>query len=335
VLPACCEDAKLVGVLQDGVDQYKRISASARNMGEVHAIFAKAVHELVCWLRGDVRDIISPVLPLLRALGQKTHNQMPTITETALLLSITGLIVLPQALLERIVHGQELSEEDLLLFAGHPEHAVEWIRHLPQLREVANILRDYANALHLSLLPESAEPMERPVICGEATLLSMVMEYRLGSFAQLENTGILALMRRNPLYSQSQIKALEAVLAEMDQGERSSPWTACGRAWSWPGRWSGRVTEWTSSWCRKDTSCPGRPLSFCASRHDTARSGNLSTFGKRASFIQKIMVPLEIRVRPFQYFLHLRRDPLGMHLPLIMTEIIGQGTSIFLIYKDN
>ncbi len=219
VLPASCEEAALVGVVQEGVNQYKRISTSAGNMHEVHAIFAKAVHELVCWLRGDVRGVISPLLPLLRSLGQKAQNPMPIVTETALLLSIIGLIVLPPALLDKIVKGQTLTDDELLIFAGHPERAVEWVRHLPQLQEVADVLRDYANALHLSLLPGTAEPMERPAIPLEATLLAMVLEYRLGGYAQLESAEILARMRRNSLYSQTLVKAFEAVLLDMDQDE--------------------------------------------------------------------------------------------------------------------
>ena len=219
VLPASCEEAVLGAVVQEGVDQYKRISTSAGNMHEVHAIFAKAVHELVCWLRGDVRGVISPLLPLLRSLGQKAQNPMPTITETALLLSIIGLIVLPPAVLEKIVRGQTLTDDELLIFARHPEHAVEWVRHLPQLHEVADVLREYANALHLCLLPESVEPTERPTISMEATLLAMVLEYRLAGYAQLENAEILARMRRNSLYSQTLVKAFEAVLLDLDQDE--------------------------------------------------------------------------------------------------------------------
>jgi CheY-like chemotaxis protein len=219
VLPASCEEATLGAVVQEGVDHYKRISTSVGNMHEVHAIFAKAVHELVCWLRGDVRGVISPLLPLLRSLGQKTQNPMPTITETALLLSIIGLIVLPPAVLDKIVRGQTLTEDELLIFARHPEHAVEWVRHLPQLHEVADVLREYANALHLCLLPESAEPTERPTISMEATLLAMVLEYRLAGYAQLENAEILARMRRNSLYSQTLVKAFEAVLLDLDQDE--------------------------------------------------------------------------------------------------------------------
>ncbi len=219
VLPTTCDDERLVGAVQEGVDHYRRISTSAESLVEIHAIFAKAVHELVCWLRADVRDVISPILPMLRTLGQKTRNPAPTLTETALLLSITGLISLPPDLLEKIVEGQELTKEDLLLFASHPEHAAEWLRHLPQLKEVTNILGDYANALHLTLLPQTAEPTERPAISTAARLLSMVMEYRLGSFAHLDGMEIINRMRNNPLYSQAQFKAMETALAEMDTDE--------------------------------------------------------------------------------------------------------------------
>ena len=219
VLSASCEDEALIAVFQEGVNRYKRISASIGNMQEVHAIFAKAVHERVCWLRADVRGVISPLLPLLRDLGQKAGNPRPTVTETALLLSIIGLIVLPPALLEKIVQGGSLGDDELLALAGHPEHAVEWVRHLPQLTEVADVLRDYANALHLTLLPKTAEPLERPVISTEGTLLAMVMEYRLGGYARLETPGILDRMRRGSIYSKAQVKALETVLMALDQDE--------------------------------------------------------------------------------------------------------------------
>jgi len=219
VLPASCEDVALIGAVQEGVDRYKRMSASVENMQQVHAIFAKAVHELVCWLRGDVRGVISPLLPLLRDLGQKAGNPRPTVTETALLLSIIGLIVLPPTLLDKIVRGQTLTDDELLAFAIHPEHAVEWVRHLPQLREVADVLRDYANALHLVLLSETAEPLERPSISTEGALLAMVMEYRVSSYAQLDNALILDRMRSNTLYARPHIKALETVLMANDQDE--------------------------------------------------------------------------------------------------------------------
>lgn len=216
LLSASCDDSTLQRIVGEGVDRFSRISTSTRNMNEIHAIFAKAVHELVCWLRSDVRDMISPVLPLLRSLCQSDSKSNPTVTETAFLLSVIGLIALPSALLDKIIQGQELSADELLIFAGHPEHAVEWVSHLPQLRDVVEILRGYSALLPLSLL-RAPGASAKPDIPAGAALLAMVMEYRLAHYAKLETAAILSRIRSNGVYSATQVKALETELIRMDQ----------------------------------------------------------------------------------------------------------------------
>jgi len=217
LLSASCDDATLLSVAENGIDRYNRICASTRSLNDTHAVFAKAVHEIVCWLRGEVRDMISPMLPLLRGLCQKLNDPSPVSTETAFLLSVIGLIALPPALLEKIIRGQELTEEERLIFAGHPAHAVELIRHLPQVEEVVEILRGYSNFLHLSLLPDSTEPSEKPNIPPGSALLALVMEYRLALYANQETAAIISRLGRHAMYTSVQLKALEAELAGMDQ----------------------------------------------------------------------------------------------------------------------
>lgn len=217
LLSTSCDDATLLRITGEGVDRFSRISTSARNMNEIHAIFAKAVHELVCWLRSDVRDMISPVLPMLRSLCQSDSKSNPTVTETAFLLSVIGLIALPSALLDKIIQGQELSADELLIFAGHPEHAVEWVSHLPQLREVVEILRGYSALLPLSLLQQAAGSSEKTDIPAGAALMALVMEYRLAHYAKLETAAILSGIRSKGMYSATQVKALETELIRMDQ----------------------------------------------------------------------------------------------------------------------
>ena len=216
LLSVSSDDATLQRVVEEGVDRFSRISTSALNMNEIHAIFAKAVHELVCWLRSDVRDMISPVLPLLRSLCQSESKSNPTVTETAFLLSVIGLIALPSAMLDKIIHGQELSADELLLFARHPEHAVEWVSHLPQLREVVEILRGYSALLPLSLL-QTTGSSEKTGIPSGAALMALVMEYRLAHYAKLETAAILSRIRSKGVYSTTQVKALEKELIRMDQ----------------------------------------------------------------------------------------------------------------------
>lgn len=216
LLSVSSDDATLQRVVEEGVDRFSRISTSARNMNEIHAIFAKAVHELVCWLRSDVRDMISPVLPLLRSLCQSESKSNPTVTETAFLLSVIGLIALPSVLLDKIIHGHELSADELLIFARHPEHAVEWVSHLPQLREVVEILRGYSALLPLSLL-QTTGSSEKTGIPSGAALMALVMEYRLAHYAKLETAAILSRIRSKGVYSATQVKALEKELIRMDQ----------------------------------------------------------------------------------------------------------------------
>jgi CheY-like chemotaxis protein len=215
ILPLSCDDDRLIKVVEEGIGCFKRISASRQNMAEVHAIFAKAVHELVCWLRSDVRDMISPVLPVLRGLCRSLRHADHTQSQTAFLLSIIGLIAMPAELLQKIASGQPLGEEERLLFASHPEHAAEWVRHLPQLSEVIVILQGYADFMRSALQPESGEKSDKDL---NSALLAMVMDYRLACYEGLESGAILARMRR-AAYPQAMLAAMETELAGMDKSE--------------------------------------------------------------------------------------------------------------------
>ncbi len=213
VLPASCADDRLIKVVEDAIGRFKRISSATRNVNEVHAIFAKAVHELVCWLRSDVRDMISPVLPILRGLCRNMRHADPTLAETAFLLSVVGLIALPPALLEKITSGQALTEDERVLFARHPEQAVEWVRHLPQLKDVTEILKGYAECML-----RDGQCEEGGKTTQAAALLAMTMDYRLACYEKMEGGAILARMRRAE-YPRAMLAAMETELSRIDQSE--------------------------------------------------------------------------------------------------------------------
>lgn len=135
-------------------------------------------------------------------------------TETAFLLSIIGLIALPPALLEKVTSGQALTEDERILFASHPEHAVEWVRHLPQLDDVTTILQGYAEFMRHASQPEGAET----TVPAGAALLAMAMDYRLACYGKMESGAILSRMRR-AAYSQNMLTAMQTELSRMDQSE--------------------------------------------------------------------------------------------------------------------
>lgn len=217
LLSASCDEATLTGVVARGIEKHARLSTSTRNMHETCAVFAKSVHEIVCWLHGGVQGMISPILPVLRDLGHELGVE-PVLAETALLLSVMGLVALPAGLLDKILSGRQLSEEERAMLAGHPERPVELIRHLPQMREVSVILDGYTDQLR-QLLAKSAAQAENPAVPLEASLLAMVMEYRLALYEKLETPRILERMRSRGMHAPARITALEAVLARLDRTE--------------------------------------------------------------------------------------------------------------------
>lgn len=223
LLSASCEDQVLESVIGKGLDSYKRIASSTRALNETCAVFAKSVHEIVSWLRSDVREMLSPILPVLRGVCARVGDPDPLMTETALLVSVIGLISLPTELLEKIQNGGALAEDELLVFAAHPVNAIELIHHLPQMTLVEELLRGYTNFLHLALLPVPEDLTEiQPVPMG-SYLLAMIMGYRLATYVHTRQEDIIASLRTNTVYPRAYLNALEAELVEMDQSEEGVP----------------------------------------------------------------------------------------------------------------
>lgn len=219
LLKASCEDKTLLKVVGEGVRRYEEETTSARDLEETCAVFAKAVHETVCWLRADVRDLLSPVLPVLRGMCERLGDPSPVLTETAFLVSVLGLIALPGELLDKLVSGAELDHEECLNFAGHPERAVELIRHLPKMQDVAEILRGYSNFLHISLMPVSEVVAEMPPMPAGSPILALIMEYRMALYANQGLKEFSARMRERGMHRRECLEALEAELLSMDKGE--------------------------------------------------------------------------------------------------------------------
>lgn len=218
LLSAVCSDAALLKVVGESLDRFKRIVVANQDMNDFLSVFANAAHNIVCSLRGYLRDLLDPVRPLLRGLCQAMGDSCPAITETAFLLSIIGLASLPPELMERITQGQPMESADRELFATHPEYAVKMIRDLPQLLEASSILNGYAQLLRHETAQDHA-----PKVSESSVLLALTMDCRLKLFERLEPKDILERLKANPLYTASMLKALEKGLVGLDQREVEVP----------------------------------------------------------------------------------------------------------------
>lgn len=212
VIPNPCPEAVLNAMLDEALLRYDRNAALSMELRQQHALFAKVIHEIVCWLRIDVREMISPVLPVLRALSARLGDGTPMLTETALLSSVIGMICMPQSTLEKVIQGAPLSAEECVHFANHPIHALELFRHLPALHGLVELLQDYATLLqHCSgSATEASCTLSTERASTGALLLALIMEYRLAVYRKLDLAEILRVLAASPLhYPPEFLRALE------------------------------------------------------------------------------------------------------------------------------
>lgn len=213
LLSSSCSETTLHTIATEGVDRFKRIVVANQDMNDSMSLFAVTAHEIVCSLRGSLRDVLSPVLPLLRGLCLALEETCPVITETAFLLSSLGLAALPPELLARMTKGRPLEPAERATFAAHPEYAVTMIRNLPQLIQASSILSGYAQLLR------GEEGKNHAGLPTSSVLLALTMECRLAMFEGLDPAAIVGRVKGNALFTLPMIRALEAGLAGIDQRE--------------------------------------------------------------------------------------------------------------------
>ncbi|GAB1410081.1 hypothetical protein MASR1M90_12350 [Desulfovibrionales bacterium] len=227
ILPNPCSAAELASMLEEALVRYDRNVALNAAFRQQHAVFAKVLHDIVCWLRADVCEMISPVLPLFRALYARLGNGDSILPETALLSSVMGMICMPHDTLDKVVQGLALSTEDRLHFANHPLQVVELFRHVSALRNVANLLREYA-----ALLQQCSGTDTTAFSCTQKTekaspgalILALIMEYRLALYQRLNLDEIVRLLSASSVqYPSEYVQALREEVLHLERVPEELP----------------------------------------------------------------------------------------------------------------
>lgn len=214
-------------MLDEALQRYDRNVALSTELHQQHALFAKVLHDIVCWLRADVREMISPVLPLFRALYARLGNGTAIVPETALLSSVMGMICMPQGTLDNVIQGKTLSAEDRQHFAAHPLHVVELFQHFSALHSVETLLQEYA-ALLQQCSGADAEDMSCSLstkkISSGAVVLALIMEYRLALYQKLDLDTILHVLAGSPVkYPPEYIQALREEVVHLERVPEELP----------------------------------------------------------------------------------------------------------------
>jgi len=217
ILPNPCPDEILAEVIGKAVALYEKNASQSEEIRKQLVRTAKAVHEIVSWLRSDVRELISSVLPILRELASRLRDPSPIVTETSLLLSTVGMISLPQNILQKLSCGENLSEQERALYCKHPEQAAEFFHHITQFGESLKLLRAYSEYLNTAVYKQQ-DAMQEPAV--GAVLMAMLMEYRYACLHCSDLFEVMTLLGKSPLkFPKMYLRVLEDLVLSLDHSE--------------------------------------------------------------------------------------------------------------------
>ncbi len=205
-----CPSETLTRALQDGVEQYRLVTAEREMM-------SKTVRGTIKVLM-DVLSMISPVTFSLAdrlkrsvpQIAQKLNLPDPWLYELAAMLSQLGCVALMPDTVNHALAGMDLSPEDRDAFNMHPEIASSLLGNIPRLEEVSEIvahqLDDFVD------LDTNEDLLARDRIAVGAQLLRVATEFERLSAGHLTTAQAMADMLARPREFDPQIVvALEDV----------------------------------------------------------------------------------------------------------------------------
>lgn len=137
-----CATEELVKVLESGIEQYQLVLAKRELLEQTLNGSIKVLTEILSMLNPEAFSRASRVKRLAVEIAYNDFGvSAPWKMETAALLSQIGLMTLPGDSLEKLYHGDSLTPEEKALYDRHPQIGFELLKHIPQLEDIAEIIR--------------------------------------------------------------------------------------------------------------------------------------------------------------------------------------------------
>jgi response regulator RpfG family c-di-GMP phosphodiesterase len=205
-----CPSDVLAQAIGAGLEQYRLITAEQELLEKTLSGSVKVLT--------DVLALVNPTAcgraQRLRRTAQSLAAQMGVAAlweiEVAALLSQLGLLVLPTDTVEKLYHGKALSTEERRQFAAHPRIGSEWVRNIPRLAEVAEIIAYQEKCFDGSGIPE--DDRAGAALPLGARILKVALDFDAHSLRGLTwREALTRLRERAAWYDPEVLAALHAV----------------------------------------------------------------------------------------------------------------------------
>ena len=170
-----CDPGLLISLLEQGVKQYRLVTAERELLEKTLKGSLQMLIDLLSMTNPEAFGRSSRIKDYAVAVGRQLGLPDLWKIETAAMLSQIGCVTLPDALLNKLSQGEELSEQEAQQFAAHPKIARDLISHIPRMQDVDEIIYYQAKCFNGVGFPNDAVKWE--AIPLGARILKIVSDF--------------------------------------------------------------------------------------------------------------------------------------------------------------
>jgi len=135
-----CGEEQLRTAVAAGIAQYELVTTRKDLVEKTLQGLVETLNDILGLTNPMARRRTARVRQYATAIAGALQFPMPWDLRLAILLSQLGCITLPESILEKLYAGHELTGDEQLLYARHPEVAAALIARIPQLGSVAEMI---------------------------------------------------------------------------------------------------------------------------------------------------------------------------------------------------
>lgn len=216
-----CSNEDLATAVESAMEQHRLIISEKQLLAETLHGSIKVLVEVLSLVNpiafGRATRITQHVTHILDALEVSDKWKF----EVAAMLSQIGCITLPAELLEKSYGTEPLTQDEMAMYASHPDIGGRLIVNIPRLKPVAHIIARQADPYHWDRSDEDAEQRDDVILGGH--ILRVVLDFdKMISRGMLSETAIGKLKEQADEYAPHVVAALDSYYSLQGNSETRS-----------------------------------------------------------------------------------------------------------------
>ncbi len=204
-----CSREDLTQVFQDGLRQYRLVHAERELLEKTLRGSVKMLSDVLALVSPAAFGRATRVQALVRKIGPALKTEHAWQYEIAAMLSQIGCVTLPQETVDKVYHGNQLTEEETQMVDAHPAVGRGLVENIPRLEEIARCIA-YQEKRFDGTGPPHDDPIQGQDLPLGARILKLSLDFdTLLSSGRSSIEAVRELKTRSGWYDPQLIEALQ------------------------------------------------------------------------------------------------------------------------------